>query len=75
MVYFKTVSRGPALVITELAAITTGHPILHCQQEIGLSSLQAASLACRTVLSVLSVLSVVSVTSVLLLLAVLLAPH
>ena len=34
MVYFKTVSRGPALVITELAAITTGHPILHCQQEI-----------------------------------------
>ena len=72
MVYFKTVSRGPALVITELAAITTGHPILHCQQEIGLSSLQAASLACRTVLSVLSV---VSVTSVLLLLAVLLAPH
>ena len=34
MIYFKINRRGAALIITELAAITTGHPILHGQQEI-----------------------------------------
>ena len=66
MVYFKTVSRGPALVITELAAITTGHPILHCQQEIARVVLPTGrQLGLQdSVISVISVISSISDISV-----------